>query len=197
MDRISGGNGSSTLIFGAPAGSALFTPMVVNPHAESFYYVEMTGVSVGGTRVAGVRAEDFRLDTATGKGGVVVDSGTSVTRLVGPAYVALRDAFRTGAAGLGETRNFSLFDTCYDLSGMTEVRVPTVVLHFKGDGGAAGADMVLPAANYMVPVTNDPVFCFAFASSEELSIIGNIQQQGFRVVFDGDGSRVGFVPNSC
>ena len=41
--------------------------------------------------------------------------------------------------------------------------------------------------------------CFAFAGSGDrgVSIFGNIQLQGFRVVHDIDGQRVGFAPNSC
>ncbi|CAI0555545.1 unnamed protein product [Linum tenue] len=93
-----------------------------------------------------------------------------------------------GAAGLlGLGR-----DTCFDLSGKTEVKVPTVVLHFRG------ADVSLPASNYLIPVDTSGAFCFAFAGTMSgLSIIGNIQQQGFRVVYDLGGSRIGFAPRGC
>lgn len=193
---------SSVIIFGAsavPRSGAVFTPLVVNPTLDTFYYVELTGISVGGTRVPGVLASDLLLDPSTGKGGVIVDSGTSVTRLARPAYAALRDAFKSGASGLKQAAGFSLFDTCYDLNGKTEVKVPTVVFHFKGHGPAGSpADVSLPAENYLIPVDTDGVFCFAFAGTDSgISIIGNIQQQGFRVIFDGDGSRVGFAPRGC
>ncbi|MQL80961.1 hypothetical protein Taro_013405 [Colocasia esculenta] len=194
---------TSSIVFGdsaVPRSAVVFTPMVVNPRLDTFYYVELTGISVGGARVPGVRAADFRLDPTTGKGGVIVDSGTSVTRLARPAYAALRDAFRAGAAGLRPAPVFSLFDTCYDLSGKSEVKVPTVVMHFKGveAGAAAASNLSLPAENYMIPVDTDGVFCFAFAGTDGgISIIGNIQQQGFRVVFDGAASRVGFAPGRC
>lgn len=192
---------SSTVIFGPAAlpraAGVVFTPMVANPRLDTFYYVELLGISVGGARVPGVLAADLRLDPATGKGGVIVDSGTSVTRLARPAYAALRDAFMAGTSGLKPAASFSLFDTCYDLRGMTEVKVPTVVMHFRGAGGAV-ADLPLPAENYLIPVTTNMVFCFAFAGTDSgISIIGNIQQQGFRVVFDGAGSRIGFAPRAC
>ncbi|RYR44833.1 hypothetical protein Ahy_A08g041108 isoform A [Arachis hypogaea] len=120
------------------------------------------------------------------------DSGTSVTRLTRPAYEALRDAFQVGAARLKRAPEYSLFDTCFDFSGMTQVKVPTVVLHFRG------ADVSLPAGNYLIPVDDKGTYCFAFAGTMSgLSIIGNIQQQGFRVVFDLAGSRVGFAPRGC
>ncbi|KAI5647116.1 hypothetical protein M9H77_33121 [Catharanthus roseus] len=183
----------SSIVFGQSAVSrnAVFTPMLTNPKMDTFYYVGLTGISVGGTRVPGITESLFKLDGA-GNGGVIVDSGTSVTRLTRPAYIALRDAFRTGASNLKRAPDFSLFDTCFDLSGKTEVKVPTVVLHFTG------ADVSLPASNYLIPVDSSGRFCFAFAGTlSGLSIIGNIQQQGFRVVFDTASSRVGFAPRGC
>ncbi|EYU40714.1 hypothetical protein ABFS82_14G134400 [Erythranthe guttata] len=183
----------SSMVFGESAVSrnAVFTPLLTNPKLDTFFYVGLNGVSVGGTRVPGVAASLFKLDP-TGNGGVIVDSGTSVTRLTRPAYVALRDAFRIGASNLKRSSDFSLFDTCFDLSGKTEVKVPTVVLHFEG------ADVSLPASNYLIPVDSEGKFCFAFAGTMSgLSIIGNIQQQGFRVVFDLAGNRVGFAPRGC
>ncbi|XP_061372855.1 aspartyl protease family protein 2 [Gastrolobium bilobum] len=183
----------SSLIFGDSAVSrtARFTPLLKNPKLDTFYYVELLGFSVGGAPVRGVSASLFRLDPA-GNGGVIVDSGTSVTRLTRPAYIALRDAFRVGASHLKRAPEFSLFDTCFDLSGLTTVKVPTVVLHFRN------ADVSLPATNYLIQVDPSGSFCFAFAGTMSgLSIIGNIQQQGFRVVFDLAGSRVGFAPNGC
>lgn len=183
----------SSIVFGdsAVSRSAVFTPLLTNPKLDTFYYVELTGISIGGSRVRGITPSLFKLE-ASGNGGVIVDSGTSVTRLTRAAYVAMRDAFRKGASDLKAAAEFSLFDTCFDLSGKTEVKVPTVVLHF------GGADVSLPAANYLIPVDTDGRFCFAFAGTTSgLSIIGNIQQQGFRVVFDLAGSRVGFAPSGC
>ncbi|XP_042449247.1 aspartyl protease family protein 2-like [Zingiber officinale] len=201
VDRTSAGapNRSSTVVFGnsaVPRASSrvAYTPMVRNPKVDSFYYIELTGVSVGGTRVPGVLASDLRLDPSTGRGGVIIDSGTSVTRLARSAYQALRDAFRAGTTGLKlAPGGFSLFDTCYDLSGRTEVKVPTVSLHL-----ASGSAVSLPAENYLIPVDTRGTFCFAFAGTDSgVSIIGNIQQQGYRVVFDRDRSRVGLMPRGC
>ncbi|KAL3832858.1 hypothetical protein ACJIZ3_007594 [Penstemon smallii] len=183
----------SSILFGESAVSrnSVFTPLLTNPKLDTFYYVGLNGISVGGVRIRGIKPSLFKIDP-TGNGGVIVDSGTSVTRLTRPAYVALRDAFRVGASNLKRSLDFSLFDTCFDLSGKAEVKVPTVVLHFTG------ADVSLPASNYLIPVDTDGKFCFAFAGTMSgLSIIGNIQQQGFRVVFDLAGNRVGFAPRGC
>ncbi|XP_060204139.1 aspartyl protease family protein 2-like [Lycium barbarum] len=183
----------SYIVFGESAvtKNTIFTPLLTNPKLDTFYYVELTGISVGGTKVPAITPELFKLN-AYGNGGVIVDSGTSVTRLTRPGYIAVRDAFRLGAKDLKRAPEFSLFDTCYDMSGKTEVKVPTLVLHFKG------GDVALPASNYLIPVSSDGRFCFGFAGTNSgLSIIGNIQQQGFRVVFDVAGSRLGFAPRGC
>ncbi|XP_073271356.1 aspartyl protease family protein 2-like [Primulina huaijiensis] len=183
----------SSIIFGQSAVSrnAVFTPLLANPKLDTFYYVGLNGISVGGARVPGITAAAFNLNSS-GDGGVIVDSGTSVTRLTQPAYEALRDAFRVGASNLKRAPEFSLFDTCFDLSGKTVVKVPTVVLHFSG------AAVSLPASNYLIPVNSDGTFCFAFAGTTSgLSIIGSIQQQSFRVVFDLENNRVGFTPRGC
>ncbi|MCD7471878.1 Aspartyl protease protein 2 [Datura stramonium] len=192
VDRTSSAK-PSYIVFGESAvtRNTIFTPLLTNPKLDTFYYVELTGISVGGTRVPSVTPELFKLD-AEGNGGVIVDSGTSVTRLTRPAYVAVRDAFRLGAKDLKRAPNYSLFDTCFDLSGKTQVKVPTLALHFNG------ADVALPASNYLIPVNSEGRFCFGFAGTNSgLSIIGNIQQQGFRVVFDLAGSRLGFAPRGC
>ncbi|CAN4125022.1 unnamed protein product [Withania somnifera] len=183
----------SYIVFGESAitRNTLFIPLLTNPKLDTFYYVELTGISVGGTRVSAATPELFKLD-AEGNGGVIVDSGTSVTRFTRLGYIAVRDAFRLGAKDLKTAPNFSLFDTCFDLTGKTQVEVPTMVLHFNG------ADVPLPASNYMIPVNSEGRYCFGFASTNSgLSIIGNIQQQGFRVVFDLAGSRLGFAPRGC
>lgn len=191
MDRDR--QGSSTLIFGnaaVPRGT-VFSPLLKNPKLNTFYYVSLTGISVGGSLLT-IPASAFKMDLS-GNGGVIVDSGTSVTRLVEIAYGPLRSAFRAATASLPSAGGYSLFDTCYTLSNKSAVTVPTVILHFQG-----GADVPLPASNYLIPVDSASTYCFAFASTADgLSIIGNVQQQGFRVVFDGENSRLGFAANQC
>lgn len=196
-DRMSGSknhSSTSTLVFGKENYSKMIrTPMIMNPRLNTFYYMEVMDISVGGTKLPGAIRSDLKLDQLTGQGGVIIDSGTSVTRLARPTYVALRDAFRRGARGLKVADEFSLFDTCYDLTGKKVVKVPTVVFHLGG-----GGQLSLPSENYLIPVDRKGVFCLAFAGTDDgISIIGNIQQQGFRVVFDEVGSTIGFGRNGC
>ncbi|XP_074563405.1 protein ASPARTIC PROTEASE IN GUARD CELL 1-like [Curcuma longa] len=183
----------STAAAAAPSNgsTAVTAPLLRNRRVETFYYIGLSGISVGGQMLS-IPPSTFAMD-GRGAGGVIVDSGTAVTRLQSSAYQALRDAFRAGTSSLPPTSGFSLFDTCYDLSSRTTVQVPTVSFHFPG-----GRNLRLPAKNYLIPVDGAGTYCLAFApTTAPLSIIGNVQQQGTRVSFDLDNSLVGFTPNSC
>lgn len=173
-----------------PVGAA-WVPLIRNPLTPSFYYIGLSGLGVGGVRVP--ISEDVFKITELGDGGVVMDTGTAVTRLPSEAYVAFRDAFLAETASLPRAPAISIFDTCYDLDGLVMVRVPTVSFYLSG-----GQILTLPARNFLIPVNDKGTFCFAFAPSPSgLSIIGNIQQEGIQISFDGANGFVGFGPNIC
>ncbi|KAF7819852.1 protein ASPARTIC PROTEASE IN GUARD CELL 1 [Senna tora] len=170
---------SSTLEFNsASPGDSVNAALLRNSKVDTFYYVGLTGISVGG-RTVSLPPSSFALDQS-GRGGIIVDCGTAVTRLQTQAYNAVRDEFVRQTRNLRSTSGFALFDTCYDFSSLKSVTVPTVSFQFSG-----GKSWALPAKNYLIPVDSAGTFCFAFApSSQSLSIIGNVQQQGTRVSFD-------------
>ncbi|KAK7390770.1 hypothetical protein VNO78_18837 [Psophocarpus tetragonolobus] len=173
-----------------PMGAA-WVPLIHNPRAQSFYYIALSGLGVGGLRVP-VSEDVFKL-SELGDGGVVMDTGTAVTRLPRPAYEAFRDAFISQTTNLPRASPVSIFDTCYDLFGFVSVRVPTVSFYFSG-----GPILTLPARNFLIPVDDVGTFCFAFAPSPSaLSIIGNIQQEGIQISVDGANGFVGFGPAVC
>lgn len=191
---VSRGTGSTgTLEFGRgamPVG-ATWISLVRNPRAPSFYYIGLAGVGVGGFKVP-IPEETFQLSEFGGNG-VVMDTGTAVTRLPTAAYVAFRDSFTAQTGNLPRAPGVSIFDTCYDLNGFESVRVPTVSFYFSD-----GPVLTLPAKNFLIPVDGAGTFCFAFAPSPSgLSIIGNIQQEGIQISFDGANGFVGFGPNVC
>lgn len=190
VDRDSSSAGTLELGAGAFPGE-VYTPLLRNPRLETFYYVALTGITVGGLLVS-LPPGVFGFDE-TGRGGVIIDSGTAVTRLQSDAYAAMRDAFVAGTAHLPRSEGVSIFDTCYDLSGRQSVSVPTVAFRF-----ANGAELTLPAKNYLIPLDLMGTFCLAFAPTKgSISIIGNIQQQGIRISFDSANSLVGFAVNQC
>lgn len=188
-----GTESSGSLEFGresVPVGAS-WVSLIHNPRAPSFYYIGLSGLGVGGLRVP-ISEDVFRLNEL-GEGGVVMDTGTAVTRLPTPAYNAFRDAFIAQTTNLPKTSGVSIFDTCYDLNGFVTVRVPTISFYFSG-----GPILTLPARNFLIPVDSVGTFCFAFApSSSGLSIIGNIQQEGIEISVDGANGYMGFGPNVC
>ncbi|XP_047322273.1 protein ASPARTIC PROTEASE IN GUARD CELL 2-like [Impatiens glandulifera] len=191
---VSRGSGSvGSLEFGRgslPMGAA-WVPLLPNPRLPSFYYIGLSGLGVGGIRVP-IPEDQFKL-TELGEGGVVLDTGTAVTRIPTNAYVAFRDSFVSQTANLPRTPAVSIFDTCYDLNEFVSVRVPTVSFYFSG-----GPILTLPARNFLIPVDELGTFCFGFAPSRStLSIIGNIQQEGIQISVDATNGFAGFGPNVC
>ncbi|GER36633.1 eukaryotic aspartyl protease family protein [Striga asiatica] len=182
-------NGSSWLMFGNPAVSvnAVYTPLVKGrgENMITFYTVRLIGISVGGKAVG--------LPEAAAEKEVIVDSGTPISRLSQGMYDAVRDAFKEENKNLipADSPMPELFDTCYSIREGDEVS--TVTLQFEG-----GAFMELPKTNCLVPLDEEGTYCFAFAGvTDGPGILGNTQQQGFRVVFDLEGEQVGFAPDSC
>lgn len=193
VDRDS--ESSGTLEFGpesVPVGS-IFTPLVANPLLPTFYYLSLVSISVGGALLDAVPSEAFHIDESSGRGGIIIDSGTAVTRFQTPAYNALRDAFVANTHHLPRADGVSIFDTCYDLSDLLSVSIPAVGFHFSN-----GATLILPGNNCLIPMDSMGTFCFAFAPTDSSpSIIGNIQQQGIRVSFDSTNSVIGFAIDQC
>ncbi|KAF9678967.1 hypothetical protein SADUNF_Sadunf07G0091300 [Salix dunnii] len=188
-----GTNTNGFLEFGSdamPVGAA-WIPLVRNPRAPSFYYIRLSGLGVGVTKVP-ISEDVFQL-TELGNGGVVMDTGTAVTRFPTVAYEAFRNAFIDQTQNLPRASGVSIFDTCYNLFGFLSVRVPTVSFYFSG-----GPILTVPANNFLIPVDDAGTFCFAFAPSPSgLSILGNIQQEGIQISVDEANEFVGFGPNIC
>ncbi|KAJ9563733.1 hypothetical protein OSB04_008893 [Centaurea solstitialis] len=190
VDRDS--DSASTLEFNSPMPrGAITAPLLRSDKIDTFYFVGLSGLAVAG-EVLDIPPATFEL-TDDGDSGVIVDSGTAITRLPAAAYKKLREAFANGTKGLPAAAGVALFDTCYDLSKKKRVEVPTVSFRFSN-----GEKLDLPAKNYMIPVDSGGTFCFGFAAtSSSMSIIGNVQQQGTRVSYDLENNLIGFSPNKC
>ena len=143
-----GTDSPGSLEFGREAlltDSAVWVLLLKNPRAPSFYYVGLSGLGVGGVQVS-IPEPIFKLSDM-GHGGVVMDTGTAVTRLPKAAYTTFRDAFIAQTTNLPRARPVSIFDTCYNLNGFVQVRVPTISFYFTG-----GPILTLPASNFLIPM---------------------------------------------
>eukprot|EP01018_Ginkgo_biloba_P029541 Gb_13590 [translate_table: standard] len=173
-----------------------FTPLLTNSYDESAYYISLKGISVGGELLS-IPPETFALDGSTGRG-TIIDSGNVITRLVEPAYTALRDAFRSKLSNLQDSlTSFGKdFDTCYNVASPASINTPTITFHFEG-----GLDLDLAQENILYQEDDKSPVCLAFAlppkSLSTLSSFGNVQQQNWRIVYDVPHSQLGFAPERC
>ncbi|XP_042513009.1 aspartyl protease family protein At5g10770-like [Macadamia integrifolia] len=179
------------LAFGSQAGSSSspqYTPLLTDSNHPSFYFLNMTGISVGGKKLS-ISESVFTTS------GTIIDSGTVITRLAPTAYSALRSAFRQAMSKYPPAPPYSLFDTCYDLSsGYNTVDIPSIVLHFGG-----GTDLNVDKSGILYYISSN-IYCLAFAANSDdtdLEILGNTQQKTFEVVYNVAGGKLGFGAGAC
>ncbi|XP_050233637.1 aspartyl protease family protein At5g10770 [Mercurialis annua] len=186
---------SGSLVLGGNTNSSVYknitpisyTRMIVNPQLPTFYFLNLTGVSIGGVAL---QASGF------GRGGILIDSGTVITRLPPALYSVLKTEFLKQFSRFPTAPPFSILDSCFNLSGYEEVDVPTIKFQFEGN-----AEMIVDVTGIFYFVKTDASqVCLALASLSfdyEIPIIGNYQQRNLRVVYDTKESRLGFAAEAC
>ncbi|RCV21360.1 hypothetical protein SETIT_4G133000v2 [Setaria italica] len=134
------------LLFGAQpeeSGLVQFTPMLHNPTAPSYYFVDLIGLRVG-RKMLPIPASVFK-DVGT-----ILDSGTVVTYLPEAAYHALRSEFDAWVRRYAvSVSDFANLETCY------------VALLF-GDG----VTLELPLTGILYYIGSSK-YCLAFAATKE------------------------------
>ncbi|KAL5992893.1 hypothetical protein ACLOJK_013812 [Asimina triloba] len=165
-------------------------PLIKSPAQPTYYYISLEGISVGGKNLS-IPESTFALQD-DGTGGLIIDSGTSITYLEEAGYKALRKAF-VSQMQLDEADASSTgLDLCFALpSDVSTVDVPKLVFHFKG------ADLDLPAENYMILDSGSGLLCLTIMDSSGLSIFGNFQQQNMQILYDLDKKMLSFAPATC
>ncbi|OWM90044.1 aspartyl protease AED3-like [Punica granatum] len=184
-------NFSGSLRLG-PVGQPIrikFTPLLKNPRRSSLYYVNLVGIRVG-SKVVDIPPAALAFNPTTGAG-TIFDSGTVFTRLVAPAYVAVRDEFRKRMKNAPVT-SLGGFDTCYSVP----IVAPTITFMFSG------MNVTLPQDNILIHSTAGSITCLAMAAAPDnvnsvLSVIASMQQQNHRILFDVPNSRVGVARETC
>ncbi|PON98765.1 Aspartic peptidase [Trema orientale] len=166
-----------------------YTPLLKNPRRSSLYYVNLVGIKVG-RRLVDIPPSALAFDPTTGSG-TIIDSGTVFTRLVAPAYTAVRDEFRR-RMGKATVSSLGGFDTCYSVP----ITVPTITFLF------AGMNVTLPQDNFLIHSSASSITCLAIAAAPDnvnsvLNVIANLQQQNHRVLFDVPNSRLGVARETC
>lgn len=83
---------------------------------------------------------------------------------------------------------------CYDISSVSasSLTLPSMTVHLTN------VDFEIPVSNLWVLVDNfGETVCTAMSTSDQFSIIGNVQQQNNLIVTDVANSRVGFLATDC
>ncbi|KAH8960044.1 hypothetical protein BDL97_06G109500 [Sphagnum fallax] len=177
----------------APPGVA-YTPIQANPFYQTYYYLNLTGISVAGTPVK-YPDGTFTIDSTTGSGGLIIDSGTTLTYLATDGYNAVIAAVKANLKyPLVSGSEYGL-DLCFDIGNATSLVLPTIVFHFTGK-----VDVVLQIENlYVLVDTTGPIICLALAGNDGFSIFGNIQQQDHLIVYDVNPQKfqIGFKSITC
>ncbi|KAF3337838.1 Aspartic proteinase nepenthesin-1 [Carex littledalei] len=191
-------NSTSTLFLGHSAkfsGTAVKTTPFVKIPSDSplsaFYYLSLQGISLGTTKLS-VQPSAFTFQS-DGTGGFIIDSGTTITNLINPAYHAVQNAINS-IVNLRRVNgsNINGLDTCYNVpSGSSLPTMPDMTFHFQG------ADMVLPVENYMIPNPENNLWCLALFGTDGVSVLGNYQQQNFHILYDVDKDVLSFAPAQC
>ncbi|KAH7566112.1 hypothetical protein ACOSP7_022396 [Xanthoceras sorbifolium] len=191
---------TSSLLMGSLASSSLSsssseiktTPLIKNSLQPSFYYLSLEGISVGGTRLP-IKQSTFALQD-DGTGGLIIDSGTTITYIEKSAFDTLKKEFISQTKLSVDDSGSTGLDLCFHLPSSDDskqVEVPKLVFHFDG------ADLELPSENYMVGDSSMGVVCLAMGSSSGMSIFGNVQQQNMLVLHDLDKQTISFLPTQC
>ncbi|XP_059659198.1 aspartyl protease family protein At5g10770-like [Cornus florida] len=188
LPTASGGNGGLLSIgWDSLMGSPYkFTPMLRVHRKSGFYFLKLSAIVVAGKTLQGVSDAEYSIPT-------ILDSGTTLTYLHPSVYAALRDEFTKIMSSKHHQTipTFNSLDACY-MGSLKEMSsdVPEVQMVFQGE-----AELTLAPQNILIESLG--ITCLAFGAKNSFAVIGNVQQQTYRVAYDVSGSRIGFAAGGC
>ncbi|XP_047341722.1 aspartic proteinase nepenthesin-1-like [Impatiens glandulifera] len=166
------------------------TPIYTNPSRSSLYYIHLQGITVGTVSLPIERSSlAIRSD---GSGGMIIDSGTTVTYLENSVFDLVKAEFINQVKFKVDDSGVTGFDLCFVVpNGTLYIQVPRLVFHFED------ADVEFPANNYMQADSTLGLMCLIMDGSNGLSIFGNLMQQNIMVVHDLNKETISFIPTQC
>ncbi|KAM0917911.1 hypothetical protein ACQ4PT_009313 [Festuca glaucescens] len=137
--------------------SVSYTALRTNPASPNLYFVQLTGITVGGKNIP--------IPPAGFAGDSLVALRTAFTYLRPDIYAVLREAF------VGQMRRYSkrrvapagVLDTCYNFAGLPTFIMPAIMLEF--DGGAYLYLEIQQSLYLREPNNFFCVVCLAFAAA--------------------------------
>ncbi|CAL4922370.1 unnamed protein product [Urochloa decumbens] len=177
-------------LFSSDPAAVQTVTLIQNPASPSFYYLPLTGITVGSTQLS------IPALTANGTGGTIIDSGTGMTSLPHDVYALVASAF-VEQASLPAFNATSVSQLCFTVPAAgAKPDVPKLVLEFEG------ASVDLPRESYMFDIEDAGVSATCLAVNDgggdtDTTIIGNYQQQNAHVLYDLANNKLSFVPAQC
>ncbi|PKU68950.1 aspartyl protease family protein At5g10770-like [Dendrobium catenatum] len=164
-----------------------YTPMLTYPEMPSYYFLNLTAISIAGEKLA-------LPPTIFSGPGTMLDSGTIISHLPPTAYSALRNIFRKEMSNYPMAPPLFNLDTCYNFTNYPQVVVPEVSLIYDGE--------VIINLNFIgiFIMFSESQACLAFAENDDdtdFVIIGNMQHLTFNIVYDVGNLQIGFGANGC
>jgi hypothetical protein len=191
---------SGQLMFGGvdPAAAALTGPAVYTPLTGSQYYTVALDDMSFAAKSLGFGAADF--------GTVTVDTGTSVLALPSPVFQSLVAAiYATPAftAAFGSVTDLLGSTKCYtsnlSMADM-DAQFPELTLSFPAMGGGSSVVTMKATKSYLPPTTSQGMtyYCSGIYENQFTTgtILGSSVMLGQMVIFDLEGNRIGFAPQS-
>lgn len=168
------------------------TPLLLHPIYTTFYYLTLNGITVG-AELLQIPESYFSVNPNDGSGGVIIDSGTSLTHFPEQVYEMVKSAFITQMQlPVVKDPEYPEY-LCFDFKSISskQIQVPKFIFHFDG------ANWELPPKNYMELISDTTICLTMFGHTDALTIIGNFQQQNFHVLYDILGEELSFVQAQC
>ncbi|RAL41510.1 hypothetical protein DM860_010304 [Cuscuta australis] len=180
-------NVSTRIAFGPDAvitgpNGVVSTPLV---DSQFGYLITLENLSVGGKTLLSKPLEEPISS-------MLVDSGTTLTRLPDELYDALITELKSVVKGTPVSDPSGTDKLCYKASDLTTQVFPTVVAHFAG--GAVVPFSLKAMLSYLV-FDDGGVVCLPFEGGD--NILGNLSQIDYIILFDLVAESISFMPAHC
>ncbi|MBA0564800.1 hypothetical protein Golob_009710 [Gossypium lobatum] len=171
--------------------SGTYTRLLRNRASDdSYYFVNLIAITLGQKKVEvpwGIFSSP----------GTIIDSGTVITHLPSSVYSELSQEFDRLMSEFppANPSDDGVLKACYNLMDQDNLAIPEMVLHFEN------LDVNLDQTAVTWKGNNDmSQVCFAFAakeSEEDVTIIGNHQQQKLNMLFNIPDRMLEIGPGKC
>ncbi|KFK23711.1 hypothetical protein AALP_AAs68056U000100 [Arabis alpina] len=177
---------TSKINFGTNAvvsGKGVVSTPLIKKSPQTFYYLTLESISVGSKKI-----QFPGINSGTGQGNIIIDSGTTFTFLPMEFYTQLERAVASQIKAERQEAPQGSMGLCY--SATAKLKVPVITVHFDG------ADVKLDSSNSFAQISEELV-CFAFRGSDDFFIYGNLSQMNFLVGYDTVSRKVSFKRADC